>query len=125
MRSLVAVTAASIVAIVAYWCAAVVALLTMHGIPLGSAGGPPTAADISVHLALAALASFGGCLVAFRIARTSPHLHAWAVGAVLAIGAIAGFGKPSSQWPAWFSVGMAASCSVGAIAASRWRMRRR
>ena len=123
MRRVVAVIAGVPAAIIAYWCGAVVALLLMHGIPLGSTGGPATNGDVSLHLVLAVLASFGGALVAIRIARSSPLATAWATGLLLGAGAIAGFSKPASQWPAWFAFGMAAASILGAVAAGRWAVR--
>lgn len=116
MRSLIAVISGSLVAIVAYWCAAVVALLMMHGIPLGSAGGRPTLGDIGVHIVLGFTASLLGSLLAIRIAKTSPTLHAGAVGLLVGIGAAAGFSKASSNWPTWFGVAMGTFCFVGALA---------
>jgi hypothetical protein len=120
MKSLIAVLSGCVVAIVAYWGGAVVAFVGMHGIPLGSAGGPPTANDISVHLALGCAASYLGARLAIRLGRTSPHLHAGAVGLLLAINAVAGFGKAASQWPPWFGVTMATASVVGAVAAVAW-----
>lgn len=120
MRSLAVVIAGSVVALITYWGGAVIALLTMHGIPLGSAGGPPSRGDVAVHLALAALGSVAGSLVAVRLARNRPQWHAAAVGLLLGIGAVSGFTKASSQWPTWFGFGMAAACVSGAMFAVRW-----
>ena len=36
---------------------------------------------------------------------------------LLGAGAVAGFGKESSQWPGWFGVAMAATCMAGATGA--------
>jgi hypothetical protein len=96
----------------------------MHGIPLGSQGGPPTAADLSVHIALAAIATLTGARTAIRISRGSPLGHALAVALVLGVVAIRGFGKPASNWPDGFGVAMAAACLAGATTATRWRSHR-
>lgn len=111
-------------AAVGYWIAAVVALLIMHGIPLGSSGGPPSTADVSAHLAFATAASFVGGLVAVRIAGYRPHLHALVLGGLLATSVFLGFSKPASNWPAWFPYGMAVACGCGAFLASRFAIRR-
>jgi hypothetical protein len=123
IRSILAVAAGSITAFLTYWLGAVVALLATHGIPLGSAGGAPTAADIAVHVSLAGAATFGGARLAIRIARPSPRVHATVVGLLLAAGAIAGFDKTSSSWPAWFGPAIAAACIIGAFSAVQWGKR--
>lgn len=114
MRSVLSVVVGGIVAIGAYWGGAVMALLVMHGLPLGGAGGPPTSTDLAVHLALALATSFSGASLTARLSRASPQIHAGVVGLALAIGALVGFGKPASQWPPWFGAAMAAMCLVGA-----------
>lgn len=118
MRSVVALLGGTAGAVIVYWVGAVVALIIMHGIPLGSAGGPPTTGDIVVHLGLGLVAAFCGGLVATRIAAIRPGAHALACGVLLAVGAIVGFGKPTSHWPAWFGFGVAAVCLLGALAAA-------
>lgn len=124
LKSIVGVVAGGLVAAAGYWMEAVVALLVMHGLPLGSPGGPPTTADVSAHLAFAIAASFGGGLVAVRIAGYRPHLHALVIGGLLATVMFLGFSKPTSNWPAWFPYGMAVACVVGAVLASRFAIRR-
>jgi hypothetical protein len=115
-----AVIAGTLTAIVAYFFGGAVALVAMHGMPLGSPGGPPTSGDVLVHLVLAALASLVGAMLAIRIARAFPYPHALVVGLVLAIGAITAFAKNSSSWPVWFGSGIAAASILGAILAARW-----
>jgi hypothetical protein len=123
-KSIGGVVVGAIVAGVTYWIAIVVAFLAMHGIPLGSAGGPPTTGDISVHLAAAAAASLWGGRVAARIAAYRPHLHAWVPGAVLGTTAFLGLSKPSSHWPDWFAYAIASACMGGAVLAGRTARRR-
>lgn len=115
MRRVIAVVAGTLAAVVGYWCAAVVALLTMHGIPMGSAGGPPTTADGLVSLAIAAAASCGGGLLTARIA--AGRYVMLAPGLLLGVMSVVGFSRPSSHWPSWFPYGMAASCAAGALLA--------
>ena len=124
LKSIGGVVAGGLVAVAGYWIAAVVALLSMRGLPLGSPGGPPTTADVSAHLAFATAASFGGGLVAVRIAGYRPHLHALVTGGLLAIFMFLGFSKPASNWPAWFPYGMAVACAGGAVLASYFALRR-
>ena len=124
MRGVFAVMLGGLAAIVTYWGGAIAVLVTTRGIPLGSIGGLPTVREVVIHLALGVAASFLGARLTIRIARTSPQLHAGAVGLLLGIGAVAGFGKASSQWPAWFGSAMAASGLVGAMAAAIWTIRR-
>jgi hypothetical protein len=124
VRSLLSVLAGSLVAIVLYLGGAAAALLVMRGIPLGSAGSPPTPTEIAVQLALAATASLFGAWLAIRLSSAPSRLQAGAVGLLLGIGAIAGFGKPASQWPAWFGVAIAIACFAGAMSAAAWTIRR-
>jgi hypothetical protein len=124
LRSVGGVVAGALVAAAGYFIAAVAALLLMHGIPLGSQGGPPTPADVSTHLTLATAAAFCGGRVAVRIARFQPSLHAAVTGGLLATFMFLGFSKPASNWPAWFPYGMAVACAAGAVLASRVATRR-
>ena len=124
LKSIGGVVAGGMIAAAGYWIAAVVALLIMHGIPLGSSGGPPSTADVSAHLAFATAASFVGGLVAVRIAGYRPHLHALVLGGLLGTSVFLGFSKPASNWPAWFPYGMAVACVCGAFLASRFAIRR-
>jgi hypothetical protein len=124
-RSTLGVAAGISAAIAVYWLGAVIALLSMRGVPLGSAGGSPTPAELLLHLILAAIACFGGTMLALIVARRSPLAHAIVLGLLMGIGAIAGFGKPASNWPRWFGYGMGAACLLGASAAAQWRAHRR
>src|SRR5688572_3175253 len=119
LKSIAGVVAGVMIAAAAYWLGAVVALLTMHGIPLGSAGGSPSTADVLVHLGLATAASAAGALSAVRIAGYRPRLHALLTGGLFGAFMFLGFSKPSSNWPAWFPYGMAVACAGGAWLASR------
>lgn len=123
VRSIGGVAAGVLIAAAGYWTAGAVALLIMHGTPLGSPGGPPSTADVSAHLAFATAASFLGGLVAVRIAGHRPHLHALILGGLLATSVFLGFSKPASNWPAWFPYGMAVACGCGAFFASRFSIR--
>jgi hypothetical protein len=97
-----------------------VAHLVIHGIPPGSAGGPPKAGDIGVNISLAFMASLLGSLFSIRLARRSARLHAGAVGLLLGIGAATGFSKAASNWPSWFGMAMATACLAGALASVLW-----
>ena len=125
MRGLLAVLIGGLTAIVTYWGGAIAAFVAIRGIALGSPGGPPTAREVVIHFALGFAASFLGARLAIIIARTSPQMHAGAVGLLAGIGAMAAFGKASSEWPPWFGAAMAASCLGGALAAAVWMIRRR
>lgn len=113
-----------LIAAIGYWIGAVIAFFTMHGIPLGSPGGPPTRADVSVNLALSIAASFGGAFATVRIAGHRPALHALVLGVLLAMSVLAAFANAAGNWPAWFPYGMAIACAGGAVAAGQWVVRR-
>jgi len=108
MNSILSVTFGGLAAMAVYWTGAVIALLAMRGMPLGSAGGPATPAEITFHLGLGAVAMLLGAVLTAKLSRTSPRVHVGALGLLLGIGALVGFGKPTSQWPPWFGVAMAA-----------------
>lgn len=124
MRSVLSVAAGGVVALVAYWGGAVLALLLLRGMPLGSTGGPPTGSELAIHLALGAVACFLGTALTVWMSRASPPLHAGVLALILGSGALVGFGKPASQWPSWFGFSMAAMCLLGGAAAAAWAMRR-
>ena len=118
------ITTVAAIAAIVYWIGAVIALLAMHGIPLGSPGGPPTRADILVHVMLAAGGTLVGSSASMRIASSQRELHAIALGALLAIIVLAGFSKPNN-WPGWFGSAMAAACILGSLAAAAISGRKR
>lgn len=117
MRSIAALVVGAGLASIVYWVGAVIALLAMHGIPLGSPGGPPTWADLLVHLSLAAAGSLAGSSVTMRIAGRRRELYASALGVLLAIIVLVGFSKPNN-WPGWFGPAMAAACIIGSLVAA-------
>lgn len=117
MRSIAALIVGAGIASIAYWVGAVIALIALHGIPLGSPGGPPTRADLLVHLSLAAAGTFAGARLTMRIAAHRRELHAVVLGLLLAPLVLFGFSKPTSNWPGWFGAAMAAACILGSVAA--------
>ena len=123
--SVIGILCGSAAAAIVYWLGAVISLLAMRGIPLGSGGGPPTNGELLVHLMLGFVAAIVGGALAIRVARAaSSWLPAVATGLILALVAMRGFGKASSQWPGWFGFAMAAACFGGALAAGAWTTRR-
>jgi hypothetical protein len=117
LRGAAGIAAGLVSAVLVYWAAAVIAMLGMRGVPLGSSGGPPTTAELGLHLLFAAAGSAIGGYVALRMAngRRAPALI---VGMTLAAGAIMGFGKQTSNWPSGFGLGMGAACLCGAVIAA-------
>ena len=124
VRSIAALVVGTAIASIVYWVGAVIALLAMHGIPLGSPGGPPTRADLLVHLMLAAVGTFAGSSVSMQIGRGRRELHAVALGALLAVITLSGFSKPNN-WPGWFGSAMSAACILGSLAAAAISGRKR
>lgn len=123
-RYVLAIIMGAFGAVLVYWTGAVVALLLVRGIPLGSAGGPPTTSEVGIHLLLATIGGFVGGLAAGRLSRSAPLRLAVPLAAVLGLGAIIGFGNPAGQWPRWFGFAMAISCAVGVLGAFGWISRR-
>jgi peptidoglycan/LPS O-acetylase OafA/YrhL len=120
VRSLAAVVGGWTVGVVGYQIVAIVALLSVHGIPLGSAGGPPGPAYFAVNLTLSALVAAAAGWTAARIARAHPTAHGAVAGGALAALALWGFTRPASHWPGWYAPVLAwiavAGCMAGAAA---------
>lgn len=116
LRCIAALLLGGLTGIVVYWVIAVVAYLSMHGIPLGNSGGPPTPADLAIHLVGATLASATAGLVTERLAPLRPMAFVIALAFSLALFAFLGFSKPASNWPAWFAVAFALAVIMGGIA---------
>lgn len=124
LRYALAILVGCLSAVLVYWLGAVAALLVLRGIPLGSAGGPPTNTELAAHLVLSALAGFVAVVAAGRLSRANTRQLAGPLVVLLALGAVVSFAKPASNWPAWFGVAMAIGCAVGVMGATRWRARR-
>lgn len=117
LRTIAAFIVGGVAALIAYWVGAVIALLAMRGIPLGSPGEPPTPGEIWVHLVLGAVATFLGARLAMRIAARRPDLHAVVLGLLVATVMLVGFSKPASNWPTWFGATMGVACMLGSVVA--------
>lgn len=115
LRCIAALLLGSLTGIVVYWVIAVVAYLSMHGIPLGNPGGPPTPADLAIHLAAAILASATAGMVTERLAPFRPMAFVAILAFSLALLAFLGFSKPASNWPAWFAAAFALTVITGGI----------
>lgn len=114
-KGAVGVACGVLIAMLAYWFASAVALLLLHGLPLGSgAGGAPTSGDSIAQIALAAAACYGGAAVSVRVAGHHPTVHALLTGGLVGVFMAFGFSKPTSLWPAWFAYAMALACVCGA-----------
>jgi hypothetical protein len=107
-------------AVLIYWVGAVITLLSLRGIPLGSSGGPPTLPELALHLLFAAAGCAVGGYVALRLAKAR-LVPALIVGLALAVAAVVGFGKPISSWPRGFALAMAAACLSGTLIAAAVR----
>jgi len=112
------------VAAVGYWVGAVIALLMMHGIPLGGPGGGPSRGDVVAHLVIAAVAALAGTSVAIRIERQRAGHNAVILALLLATIVLFGFSKRGSSWPTWFPIAMAAASFFGGFFSWRFTGRR-
>lgn len=119
MNSIVAIVVGAAIAIASYWIGAVVALLAMHGIPLGSPGGKATGGDILAHFLIATVATVVGVNAAIRIDRARVRPNSLALGLLLASLSAIAFSKESSSWPRWFPIVMVLACIGGALIATR------
>lgn len=115
IKSLIALLLGGLTGGVVYWVIAVVLLLSMHGIPMGSAGGPPTRTDFTVLLVGAMLAGVAAGMVTARLAPARAHALVVLLAISLAIFAYLGFSNPGANWPRWFAATFALAVTAGVI----------
>lgn len=125
MKSIAAVLLGGLIAAVTYWVGAIITFLSMHGIPLGSAGGPATRADVAANLAVAIVASIAAGAVVSRLAPMRPLAHVVALALGLAVLVLWSFTKPTSQWPSWYPAILVLVGAVGTIAGGLLRNERK
>lgn len=109
-----------VVAAVGFWVGAVIALLMMHGIPLGSPGGAASRGDVLAHLVIATVATLAGVTVTIRIESHRSERNAVILGLLLATAVLFGFSSRASSWPTWFPIAMAVACLFGGVIAGRF-----
>ena len=113
IRALVATMTGVLVTVLLAYLGAIVLLVTAIGLPLGSTGRDPTPGEYLGLLVIAGAAAAVGGHIAAGIARSRSTLAVLAAAALLAGGALWGFSKPASQWPAWWAPVLAGTAAVG------------
>ncbi len=113
-----------IVATVLFWAGAVVAFVSLYGIPLGASPGPPGVGYFALNLGFAALSAMVAGWVTARLGRPSHLIPVGALAVVLAGVVLWGFTKPASQWPGWYPpvlalVGLTGALTGGVLRAGR------
>lgn len=118
------ITGTAVTGLLAY-LGAVVLLVVRFGIPLGSTGREPTAGE---YVALLAIVGGAAAIGAHTAAGTAREHRGWAVtvqALLLAAGALWGFTKPTSHWPAWWAPAVAGVAIAGSwLGSAVWRPRR-
>lgn len=113
VRLMIAVIAGLVVTTVLAYLGAVAFILARMGIPLGSEGRPPTAAEYLCLLVIAVLAAaIGGHISSGMLPHRSRFIAA-AQAAILTAGALWGFLRPASHWPGWWAPALAAALAAG------------
>jgi hypothetical protein len=114
-RNVIAVLAGGLTGAALYQLGAVIALVVLYGIPLGSSPEPPGVPYYILNLSFAALAAGAAGLVTARLARPDPRAAIALVAVILAGVSLWGFTRPASQWPAWYApvLAMIALTAVG------------
>lgn len=121
--ALAIITGTVITGLLAY-LGAVVFVVVRFGIPLGSTGREPTAGE---YVALLAIVGGAGAIGAHIAAGAAREHRRWAVivqALLLAAGALWGFTKPASHWPAWWAPAVAGVTVAGTwLGSAVWRPR--
>jgi hypothetical protein len=120
----IAVLAGGLVATVLFQVGAVIAFVSLYGIPLGASPGPPGVRYFAMNLGFAALAAMVAGWVTARVARPRPRPAVGALAVVLAAVALWGFTKPASQWPRWYPVALGGIAVAGTVLGGVLRLRR-
>ncbi len=118
-RNALAVLAGFIVGTVLYQVGAALAFVVLYGIPLGATPGEPGVAYYSLNLGFATLAAVLAGSTATRVAKDGARVAAGIVGFLLALLALWGFTKPTSNWPAWYAPVLAVVAIVGTLTGAR------
>jgi hypothetical protein len=124
LRSVLAVLAGGIVAVVLFQLGAIIAFVTLYGIPLGASPGPPSAGYFAANLGFAAIAAVVGGWVTARFAQPRPLVATGFLAVILAVIAVSAFSKPGSQWSAWFPPVLALIALAGTLAGGLLRVGR-
>jgi hypothetical protein len=112
-RAFLATTTGALVTIVLAYIGAIVLLVVRMGIPLGSEGREPTSGEYLGLLLISGCAAAIGAHIAAGIARHQRRAVVVVLATFLAGGAVWGFTRPASQWPAWWGPALAAVAAVG------------
>jgi hypothetical protein len=124
VRSLVAVAAGAAVAAGLFQVGAIVALVQVFGLPLGASRGPPSIGYYVLTLGFAVVAAALGGYVSGRLARPHSRGAVVALALLAAVGALWGFSRPASQWPAWYPATLALVGAAGTLLGGRLGARR-
>jgi hypothetical protein len=124
VRTLLAVAAGAAVTAGLFHVGVIVALLQVLGLPLGASGGPPSLGYYVLTLGFAVVAAILGGYVSGRLARPHSRGAVVTLALLLAIGALWGFSRPASLWPAWYPATLALVGAVGTLIGGRLEARR-
>jgi hypothetical protein len=124
VRSLVAVAAGAAVAAGLFQVGAIVALVQVFGLPLGASGGPASIGYYVLTLGFAVVAAALGGYVSGRLARPNGRGAVVTLALLVAVGALWGFSRPASQWPAWYPATLALVGVAGTLLGGRLGARR-
>ena len=113
LRAVAAILAGVLVTVVLAYLGTIVLVLATIGLPLGSPGREPTSGEYLGLLLIAGAAAVIGGHIAAGIARSHSTPAIIAVAAFLTGGALWGFSKPASQWPAWWAPVLAIVAAAG------------
>lgn len=124
LRTILAIAAGVVVAVLLWYLGLVVVLLVTIGIPLGAQPRPSTPGELAVMLVLAICAAAAGGRTAARIGRRARVGTVLAVAVILAAGLLWGF-SGRNAWPDWWGPATALAMGIGACAGLAGSAKRR
>ena len=124
MRRIFAVAAAFLLTAALFQLAQLILLVSMYGMPLGSAVMTPGVSYYLLNYVVSFFAAMAGGWLLVRLAQSGLGV-ALLLGIMLAAVAVYGFSRPPSQWPSWYGPVLGIVLIAGVLTGARLTLGRR